>query len=103
MVKGVSVRILYWSSWFTRSSQELCEYLGTKFEDVMFSFNLEPIEVEKGNSKPFEVYVENNLIYSNLTPIDGEKGPVLFVPSKWYGDPDPKHLARIENSIENVE
>tara|TARA_Y100000591_G_C21510323_1_gene534351 strand:- start:58 stop:267 length:210 start_codon:yes stop_codon:yes gene_type:complete len=69
----------------------------------MFSFNLEPLKVKKGNNKPFEVYVENNLVYSNLTPVDGENGPVLFEYSKWYGAPVPKHLERIENSIENKE
>ena len=42
-----------------------------------------------------------NLVYSNLTPIDGEKGPVLFEYSKWYGEPNPKYLERIEQSIEN--
>ena len=69
----------------------------------MFSFNLEPVEVEKGDNKPFEVYVENVLVYSNLTPIDGEKGPILFEYSKWFGEPNPKHLKRIESSIEKNE
>lgn len=69
----------------------------------MFSFSLTPIEVKKGSSKPFEVYVEKNLVYSNLTPIDGENGPVLFEHSKWYGNPVPEHLERIECAVENAE
>lgn len=101
MKKEISVDIKFWRSWFSNNSRQLSEHLGKKFEDITFSFNLEPIEVEKGAAKPFEVYVEKNLVYSNLTPIDGEKGPVLFEYSKWYGEPNPKYLERIEQSIEN--
>ncbi len=101
MKKEISVDIKFWRSWFSKNSTQLSEHLGKKFKDIAFSFNLEPIEVEKGAAKPFEVYVEKNLVYSNLTPIDGEKGPVLFEYSKWYGEPNPKYLERIEQSIEN--
>ena len=103
MKREVSIDIKYWRSWFTKNSRQLTDYLGKKFEDIAFSFNLDPVEVEKGAPKPFEVYVENKLVYSNLTPVDGEKGPVLFEYSKWYGEPIPKHLERIEHSIENNE
>ena len=70
----------------------------------MFSFNLDPVEVGvKERKKPFEVFIENNLVYSNLTPINGENGPVLFSHSKWYGDPVPEHLERIGKEIEDLD
>jgi hypothetical protein len=68
----------------------------------MFSFDLDPVEVDEGEKKPFEVYIENNLVYSNLTPTNCENGPVLFSHSKWYGEPVPEHLERIENAVENA-
>ena len=69
----------------------------------MFSFKLDPVEVEDGENKPFEVYIENNLVYSNLTPLNNENGPVLFSHSKWYGEPVPEHLDRIEKEIEHLD
>lgn len=68
----------------------------------MFTFNLDPVNVEDGEKKPFEVYIENNLVYSNIASTHGENGPVLFSHSKWYGEPVPEHLERIEKEIANL-
>ena len=59
----------------------------------------EPVDVAKGEKKPFEVSVNDVLVYSTLTPIDEEKGPILFSANKWWGEPVPHHLERLEKAI----
>ena len=78
-------------------------YITNKFEDISFSFIEEPIEVKPGEEKPFDIYVNDKLLYSNITPIDGEKGPILFETSKWWGEPVQSHLDRIESEITSSE
>ena len=68
----------------------------------MFSFINIPVKVNKGEKKPFEVYVNSKLIYSNITPINNECGPILFSDSKWYGEPVAEHLERLKNAIHKI-
>tara|TARA_Y100000817_G_C16593236_1_gene427360 strand:+ start:389 stop:631 length:243 start_codon:yes stop_codon:yes gene_type:complete len=74
-------------------------HLTDKFDQLNITFVQEPVDVEKGEKKPFEVSVNDVLVYSALTPIDDEKGPLLFSANKWWGEPVPKHIERIENAI----
>lgn len=74
-------------------------HLTDKFDKLKITFVEEPVDVAKGEKKPFEVSVNDVLVYSTLTPIDDEKGPILFSSNKWWGEPVPHHLERLEKAI----
>ena len=74
-------------------------HLATKFGDKV-EFSNTPVEVPKDEGKPFEVKVNDKVVYSHLAPIDGEKGPILFEANKWWGEPNPAYIARVESAIE---
>lgn len=50
-------------------------------------------------NKPFEVYVEDKLIYSNLAPLHDENGPLLVQTSMWWGEPNEEHIKRLNDAI----
>jgi hypothetical protein len=100
MCLDITIKIQYWQSWFTSNKTELVDYLHNKYDYITFVD--EPISVEKTEKKPFEVFLDDKLIYSNLKPINNEKGPVLFSTNKWWGEPDPENIERIENAILDV-
>lgn len=102
MPREVEIKIKYWCSWFNSNATQLTDYLSSTHDDIMFSFINIPVKVNKGEKKPFEVYVENKLIYSNITPINNESGPILFSNSKWYGEPVAEHLERFKKVIHEI-
>jgi hypothetical protein len=56
---------------------------------VQVEFSNEPVEVPKGEGKPYEIKVNDEVIYSMLAPVNGEKGPINFEENKWFGPADP--------------
>ena len=78
---------------------QLQTHLVETFGQDHLQFTQEPVEVPQGEDKPYELYVNDQLVYSHLTPIDGERGPILFSKNKWWGEPVPKHLERVIESI----
>ena len=94
-----TICIRYWHKWFFSFTNDLANHLKEKFVTENINIVNEPVEVEKDDKKPFEVTVNGVLVYSTLTPIDGEKGPILFSSNKWWGEPEPKHIERIEKAI----
>ena len=66
---------------------------------VQILFSNEPVEVPKDETKPFEVTVNDTLIYSHCAPLSGEKGPILFEDNKWWGAADPSKVTLVEDKI----
>jgi len=58
-----------------------------------------PVEVAKGEDKPFEITVSGTLVYSKLNPVAGECGPLLFESNKWWGEPIPEQIQRVTDSV----
>ena len=56
---------------------------------LQVEFSNEPVEVPQGEGKPYEIKVNDEVIYSMLAPVNGEKGPVNFEENKWFGPADP--------------
>ena len=97
--KIVPVHIRFCGAWFPSQVTELKAHLLYTFGEEAIQFTEEPVEVLKGEKKPYELTVNGELVYSHLTPIDEERGPILFSKNKWWGEPVPKHLERVEESI----
>ena len=72
----------------------------TKYHGLL-NITHQPKEIKSDDSKPFEVIINDELVYSKLTPINGETGPITFKYSKWHGEPNPTKLHTIEKVIEN--
>lgn len=75
---------------------ELKDFLTTKYGENVTITN-EPVEAEV---KPFEVTVNGSLIYSMLTPVAGEKGPILFSANKWWGEVDQSKIDTLTAAID---
>jgi hypothetical protein len=61
---------------------------------------LSPEEVPSGTTKPFEVTIAGKLVYSMVTPVAGETGPILFETNQWWGEPVPEHLERVTTAVQ---
>ena len=66
---------------------------------VQIVFSNEPVQVPTSETKPFEVMVNDTLIYSQSAPLSGEKGPILFEDSKWWSAADPSKVTFVEGKI----
>ena len=95
----VQAHIRFCGAWFPGQVAELKAHLVDTFGEEVVQFTEEPIEVPKGKNKPYELTVNGELVYSHLTPINEERGPILFSVNKWWGEPVPKHLERVEQAI----
>lgn len=80
---------------------DLSDYLQTKYQTLVNIVH-HPEELAKDEPKPFEVSVNDKLVYSKLTPINGEKGPITFKYNRWHGEPDPTKVEQVENEIETL-
>jgi hypothetical protein len=78
---------------------ETREFLTSKYGDAVTITN-EPIEVGKEETKPYDVSINGTLIYSPVTPVNGEKGPINLSANKWWGEPDQAKIDLITNSID---
>ena len=72
------------------------------FGEEVIQFVEKPVEVPKGEKKPYDITINGELIYSHLTPIDDEHGPILFSKNKWWGEPETKHLDRVVETIRSL-
>jgi hypothetical protein len=61
---------------------------------------LSPEEVPSNTTKPFEITIAGKLVYSMLTPVAGETGPILFETNQWWGEPVPEHLERVTTAVQ---
>jgi hypothetical protein len=59
----------------------------------------DPVDVAKGEDKPFEITVAGALVYSKLKPVAGECGPLLFESNKWWGEPSPQQTKRVTDAV----
>jgi hypothetical protein len=65
----------------------------------------EPIEVPKGETKPFEISVNGKLVWSMLEEVegqplvDGKRKPLLLEDNKWWGSANPDHLSYLDTCL----
>jgi len=76
----------------------LKKYLADKFGDKVVMY-FTPIDVPKGEKKPYELKIAGKLIHSNLVK---NEGPILFSKHKKWGKPKPEHLQRVDEAIVNA-
>ena len=95
----VNIRLRYCGSWYKSSAKDLSDYLQTKYKSLVNIIH-NPEELANGEAKPFEVSVNNRLVYSKLMPVNGEQGPITFKYNKWTGEPDPAKVEQVEREIE---
>mmetsp|Transcript_4168 Transcript_4168/g.7091 ORF Transcript_4168/g.7091 Transcript_4168/m.7091 type:complete len:88 (-) Transcript_4168:328-591(-) len=71
-----------------------------KFDDKV-EFTNEPVEVPGSEPKPYEIFVDDELVYSMLTGAGGsENKPIVFGPHKYFGEPVASKLEGVMKAIE---
>ena len=65
---------------------------------VAIMFKNKPVYVGNGPT-PFEISLNNEIVYSKLFPLNGEMTPIFFAQHAYWGKPNPKHYDRL---IENI-
>lgn len=74
---------------------DLIEYINISKKDSVGEYVKQPQKINKNDNKPFEIYVNEVLVYSLLTPIDKETVPLITKYNKWIGDPNEAQLQRV--------
>ena len=88
--------------WCYAFAQELKTKIVDKFGDKV-EFSNEPVEVPQGQPKPYEIFLDGELVYSMLTGEGGsENKPIVFGPHQYFGDPVPSKFQGLLKTVGTV-
>ena len=68
----------------------------------MFEFINNPVKVEKDQPKPYKIEIDDTTVYCVNQPVDQESVPIIFKEHKYFGQPDPEVLAKLEAKVDNM-
>ena len=82
-------------------ASQLKNHLIRRYSDSIVFID-HPIKVEKGQSKPYSIELNGEVVYSILSPVNGETKPILFDTHKYFGEPEPDVLSNLEKRIDEI-
>ena len=98
----VNIHILHCGSWFNAQVAALKEHVALKFPGASINFTNTPVEVPKGEGKPFEITINDKLVWSMFEKVADQplqKKPIQLTTNKWWGEPDAAAIAFFESSV----
>lgn len=98
----IQFKVTYCGSWYVKLVEQLQEYFVDKYDDELFEFINNPVEVPDGEPKPYRIELNGDVIYCVNEPVDQESTPIIFKTHRYFGEPDIEQLAKVESKVENM-